>query len=261
MFIYLSMIWIIYLFIFITGTAFGSFFNVCIWRIPRQQSIVSPSSHCPQCGTNIKPWHNIPLLSYLLLKGKCRYCGSKIKFNYLIVELLTPIVWVLLFWRFGNSFSLVFFKYLLFFSVGIIIFFIDLYHQLIPDILSIPLLLAGLAFALFPDSDISFWKSFAGAAAGFAFFYILALAVSYSLNKEALGGGDIKFIATTGAFVGTYGVLFTIFIASAIAIAVVFSTGKDRSKEIPFGPFLISGAFIHVMLGDWLIGTYLHLFY
>jgi leader peptidase (prepilin peptidase) / N-methyltransferase len=252
---------LIYFFIFITGAAFGSFFNVCIWRLPRKLSLITPRSQCPQCHAYIKSYHNIPIISYILLQGKCKYCGEKMELNYFLVELITPLIWLLLFWRFGNEFNIVFAKYLVFFSFSIIIFFIDLHHQIIPDKLSLPLLIIGLAFALAKSSDINIFPALAGAGAGFLFFYLLALAVSHSLNREAMGGGDIKFIATIGAFLGVYGVLFTIFIAAAIALSIVIISGKDRSREIPFGPFLITGAFIHTLFGDWLLGSYLNLFY
>ncbi len=225
------------------------------------QSIVTPRSKCPHCHQFIKPWHNIPVFSFLMLRGKCHYCGNSIKINYLLVELITPVVWMLLFWRFGNSFNWVFAKYIMFFSIGIIIFFIDLYNQIIPDRLSLPLFVTGLALSLIPQTDITILQALAGAAIGFSFFYLLALAVSHSLKKEALGGGDIKFIAAVGAFLGIYGVLFTIFISAAIALMVVLISGRDRSKEIPFGPFLIIGALIHTLAGDWMTGTYLRLFY
>lgn len=181
--------------------------------------------------------------------------------NYFIVELITPVVWMLIFWHAHHEFNIIFLKYIILFSAGIIIFFIDLYHKIIPDVINLPLLIIGLIIALFPQTDISFWKALTGAAAGFFFFYLLAMAVSYSLKKEALGGGDIKFIATIGSFLGVYGTLFTIFISAAIAIVVVLISGRDRSQEIPYGPFLILGAFIHVLFGNWLLSSYLHLFY
>jgi len=251
----------IYLFIFILGAAFGSFFNVCIWRIPLHQSIISPGSRCPDCLNNIKPWHNIPILSYLLLKGKCAYCGKKIKMNYMLVELITPIVWIMLFWRFGSTFNWVFAKYLIFYSFGLMIFFIDLYHKIIPDVLSLPLLLIGLGISFIKLVDLPILSALIGAATGFIFFYLLALAVSHSLNKEALGGGDIKFIAAIGAFIGIKGVLFTIFISAAIALLVVILSGKDKSSEIPYGPFLILGAFIYTIAGNYMLYFYLSFFY
>ncbi|MCF7911891.1 MAG: prepilin peptidase [Candidatus Cloacimonetes bacterium] len=252
---------IIYLFIFITGAAFGSFFNVCIWRIPLHQSIVSPRSKCPHCQQNIKPWHNIPIFSYIFLHGKCAYCGTKIKMNYLLVELLTPIIWMLLFWRFHNRFSWIFAKYIILYSVGLIIFFIDLYHKIIPDLLSLPLIIIGLGLSCISQIDLPFLSALAGAATGFFFFYLLALAVSHSLKREALGGGDIKFIAAIGAFIGIKGVLFTIFSSAAIALTVVLILKGEKSREIPYGPFLILGAFIHTIIGDWLLFIYFSLFF
>jgi len=252
---------LIYLFIFITGAAFGSFFNVCIWRIPRKESIVLPSSHCPQCGNKIKPWHNIPIFSYLFLKGKCHYCGKPISAQYMLVEIITPIVWMLLFWRFGMDSLWVWGKYVLLYSTGIIIFFIDLKHQIIPDRLSIPLIVIGLGISFIPQLDLGVLQALGGAVGGFGFLYLLALAVSYSLSKESLGGGDIKYITALGMFLGFRGILFTIFMSATIALISVFVLKKDRSNAIPFGPFLVIGAFIYTMLGDWMLYSYLHLFY
>jgi len=179
----------------------------------------------------------------------------------MLVELITPLVWMLLFWRFGNRFNWVFAKYLIFYSIGIIIFFIDLYHKIIPDLLSLPLIVIGLGLSFINQVDLTFLNAITGAATGFVFFYLLALAVSHSLNREALGGGDIKFIAAIGAFIGIKGVLFTIFISAAIAITVVLILKGDKSREVPYGPFLILGAFIHTIVGNWLLFFYLSLFY
>jgi len=179
----------------------------------------------------------------------------------MLVELITPLVWMLLFWRFHNRFNWVFAKYLIFYSFGIIIFFIDLYHKIIPDLLSLPLLVIGIGLSFVNQVDLPFISSITGAATGFAFFYLLALAVSYSLNKEALGGGDIKFIAAIGAFIGIKGVLFTIFSSAAIALTVVLILKGDKSREVPYGPFLILGAFIHTIIGNWLLIFYFSLFY
>ncbi|MCF7920444.1 MAG: prepilin peptidase [Candidatus Cloacimonetes bacterium] len=276
---------LIYLLIILTGAAFGSFFNVCIWRIPRKESIILPASHCPNCHQAIKPWHNIPVISFIFLKGKCRYCGNPINSQYLIVELLTPLVWLLLFWRFVQpgiseframnsgliellpflryifSYCLIWLKYVILYSSGIIIFFIDLKHNIIPDRISLPLIVLGLGIAVFPQSDISILKALGGAAAGFSFLYLLALAVSYSIGKESLGGGDIKYITALGMFLGIQGVLFTIFSSATIALIMVGILRKDRSSGVPFGPFLVIGAFIYTMLGNWMLSSYLDLFY
>jgi len=181
--------------------------------------------------------------------------------NYILVELITPIVWIMLFWRFGSTFNWVFAKYLIFYSIGLMIFFIDLYHKIIPDVLSLPLLLIGLGISFIKLVDLPILSALIGAATGFIFFYLLALAVSHSLKKEALGGGDIKFIAAIGAFIGIKGVLFTIFISAAIALLVVILSRKDKSSEVPYGPFLILGAFIYTIAGNYMLYFYLNLFY
>jgi leader peptidase (prepilin peptidase)/N-methyltransferase len=252
---------LIYFFIFITGAAFGSFFNVCIWRIPRRESIILPASHCPHCNQHIKPWHNIPILSYLFLRGKCHYCGKPINIQYLLLEIITPLVWLLLFWRFSTLSILIWLKYLILYSTGIMIFFIDLKHKIIPDRLSLPLIMLGLGISFIPQMDINILQALGGAAGGFAFLFLLALAVSHSLGKETLGGGDIKFVTALGMFLGFQGILFTIFLSATIALIAAFIFKKDRSSEIPYGPFLVMGAIIHTLLGNWILSSYLHLFY
>jgi leader peptidase (prepilin peptidase)/N-methyltransferase len=179
----------------------------------------------------------------------------------MLVEIITPIVWMLLFWRFGMESLWVWGKYVLLYSTGIIIFFIDLKHQIIPDRISIPLIVIGLGISFIPQLDLGTLQALGGAVGGFGFLYLLALAVSYSLSKESLGGGDIKYITALGMFLGFRGILFTIFMSATIALISVFVFKKDRSNAIPFGPFLVLGAFIHTMLGDWMLYSYLHLFY
>lgn len=252
---------LIYFFIFLVGTAFGSFFNVCIWRLPRKESIVITPSHCPSCNHKIKPWHNVPILSYVMLGGKCRYCKAKIDIQYLLVEIITPAVWMLLFWKFGTESLYVWAKYVLLYSIGIIIFFIDMKHQIIPDRISLPLIVIGFVISCFPVFDIDVLEALGGAVGGFGFLYLLALGVSHSLGKESLGGGDIKLVTALGMFLGFRGVLFTIFISAAIALASMIVFKKDRSKAVPFGPFLVLGAFIHTFFGNMILASYLKLFY
>ncbi|MBC8527541.1 MAG: prepilin peptidase [Candidatus Cloacimonetes bacterium] len=251
---------IIYLFIFILGAIFSSFFNVCIYRIPKKESIIFPASYCPNCGKKISPLHNVPILSYIFLKGRCKECGEHINWHYIFVEILTPILFIILFLRFGNSFSFTFGKYILFFSVGLIIFFIDLFHKIIPNILSIPLIPIGILLSFSSLNDVSFQSSLAGAIFGFVVFLLIGFFYKLITKRESLGGGDIKLIAAIGSFIGLYGIIFTIFISSFIAILVLFIVKHNRRKEFPFGPFLIIGSFVYVIIGKYLINWYLLMF-
>jgi leader peptidase (prepilin peptidase) / N-methyltransferase len=246
------------IFIFIIGAAFGSFFNVCIYRIPIKESIIFPNSHCPSCNYKIKPWHNIPIFSYLLLKGRCSNCSAKIHWHYFLVELITPIAFVSVFLIYG--FSLVTIKYILFSSFGIIIIFIDSFHKIIPDKLSLPLLLIGLLFSFYQGIDISWKSAFIGSGTGFIFFLVIAYLFQLITKRESLGGGDIKLIAAIGSFTGLSGVAFTIFFSSFLALIILIPLGHDRQKEFPFGPFLIMGAFTYIFFGNKLFSLYLNLF-
>ena len=136
-------------FVIVLGAIFGSFFNVCIYRIPNHLSIMWPASHCPICNTPLKPWNNIPILSYLFQRGKCTYCSAKIHWHYVLVEMITPIVFFLVFYKSNFMFTLFFAKYIIFFPIAIILFFIDLFHKILPDILTIPLIFIGFIFTFF----------------------------------------------------------------------------------------------------------------
>lgn len=249
-----------YLLIFIFGAVFGSFFNVCISRIPNKKSVVFPDSSCPTCNTKIKPYHNIPIISYVLLKGKCAYCGSKINIYYFLVELITPVLFIILFVNQDTQISLVFFKYVIFISFGLIIFFIDLYHYIIPDKLSLPLIVIGLFFSFLPNTDIGWIPATIGALSGFFVFLFTAFFFQKVTKKDSLGGGDIKLIVAIGAFLGVWGTLFTVLFSSLIALVILLILKHDRKEPFPFGPFLIAGAFVYILAGDTLIGLYLRLY-
>ena len=245
-------------FLFIIGAVFGSFFNVCIYRIPLKESIVFTSSHCPSCDTKIKPWHNIPIISYLLLKGKCNNCGAKIHWHYFLVELITPIVFVAIFLVYG--FSLLTIKYIIFASFGIIVFFIDLFHKIIPDKLSLPLLIIGLVISFQPNLDINWVSAFLGSGIGFVFFLGTAFFFQLITKREGLGGGDIKIIAAIGAFTGLLGTIFTIIFSSFLALIVLIPLGHEKQKQFPFGPFLILGSISYILFGNELFLLYLNIF-
>ena len=249
-----------YILIFLFGAVFGSFFNVCIYRIPKKKSIVFPDSSCPFCKTHIKPYHNIPIISYIFLKGKCAYCGAKIALHYFLVELLTPLLLILLFVSQNGQFSMVFFKYAIFISFGLIIFFIDLYHSIIPDKLSFPLIVIGLIFSILPNTDVSWISAVMGSLSGFILFFGTAFIFQKTTGKDGLGGGDIKLIAAIGAFLGVWGTLFTVLFSSFIALVILIILRHDNKKPFPFGPFLIIGALTYILAGDTLIGLYLSLY-
>jgi leader peptidase (prepilin peptidase)/N-methyltransferase len=267
---------IIYIFTFFLGLIIGSFLNVCIYRIPRGLSIIIPSSRCPSCNTPIRPWDNIPIVSYLLLGGKCRSCKARISFRYPFVEFLNGVLYVEVLWKFGIGWHTLI--YLVFFSSLIVITFIDLDFQIIPDRITLPGIPIGLASSLmsmskwFPNtiflidpflrsSSLGIKNSLLGAFAGFGLFYIVAFSGSALFKKEALGGGDIKMMAMVGALTGWKGVLSTTFFGSLtgtiVGIFLMLLKGKKKDTKIPFGPFLALGAAITIFFGQEILSWYI----
>jgi leader peptidase (prepilin peptidase)/N-methyltransferase len=236
----------------------GSFLNVCIHRLPKEESIVKPGSHCPKCKTPIRFYDNIPLISYLLLGGKCRYCSASISLQYPLVEGITALGSLLLFIKFGPSLNYLF--YFLFIAALIVITVIDLYHQIIPDVVSLPGIVIGLLGSLV-ISQVTFWTSLIGIIAGGGSLFLVATAYQWLFKREGMGGGDVKLLAMIGAFLGWKAVILTIllssFIGSIVGIAVILIKGKDFKYAIPFGPFLSLGAAISLFCGDELIRWYL----
>ncbi len=235
------------------GLIIGSFLNVCIYRIPLNKSIVWPASFCPKCGKHIKFYDNIPVLSYILLWGKCRHCKEPISCQYPIVELLSGLLTVLFVWRWGltawSGVLLVAVYSLIILSV------IDLELMIIPDRFSLGLIVLGLAFSwLNPNFDGSGWSHFlqslSGAAVGFFGTLAVALLGYVMFKKEAMGGGDVKLMGGIGAFVGWEGVITTIVFASALGLVysvfLMIFKGKGKGDAIPFGPFLSAGALINL---------------
>jgi len=247
--------------IFIGGAILGSFFNVCIYRLPRNESIITPYSHCPNCKTRIKIWENIPLISYLILKGKCRYCGTKIPLSYLIVEILTPLLFLSLWHVFGESIDFVI--NLLFISILIIITVIDLKHQLILDVLTYPMILIGLLINYFNKVFINALIS--GLIGGGIILLIIKIG-SHLFKKEAMGGGDFKLALGIGLFLANWKyTLVSLFLASLIGslVGIVFILlGKKKFGEyIPFGPYLSSGAVITLFWGKNILDWYFKISY
>ncbi len=250
-----------YIIVFIFGSVIGSFLNVCIYRMPRDKSIVVPLSYCPVCNTPIKAWDNIPILSYIILGGKCRACKAGISFRYPLVELLNALLYVALIWRFGIGWHTLF--YFAFVSALMVITFIDLEFQIIPDSITLPGILVGLIAGslVLPDpflrwSLLGYKASVLGAVSGFGLFYIVAV-----LSKGGMGGGDIKMMAMVGAMTGWKSVLLTTFIGSLlgsiIGVSLMVFKGKSRKTKIPFGPFLAAGTVITLFYGQEILSWYL----
>ena len=231
------------IFIFFLGTIVGSFLNVCIYRLPEKKSIISPGSHCPHCHTPIKWYDNIPLLSFIFLKGRCRYCQKPISWQYPLVEFITGFFTFLIYYCYG--FSATGIIYLFFIYALIVISFIDLKWQIIPDVISIPGIFCGL-LASFLLPYLSFKEALYGALLGGGILFIVAYGYYLIKKKEGMGGGDVKLLAMIGAFLGWKAVPFVLFSASItgsmIGIFWILFYGKDRNFPIPFAPFLALSA-------------------
>lgn len=238
---------------FLVGAAIGSFLNVVIHRLPENQSIVTPGSHCPRCGNSIKFYNNIPIISYLLLLGKCSNCSERISLRYPFVELITALLSLGLFWRWGLTGAYVVF--FVFSAAMVAVFFIDLDHLIIPDSISlngIPIGLAASITGVIPWMD---WRlSVIGFFVGGAILYVPALIYERIRGVEGLGAGDVKLLAMMGTFIGPMGVFFVLFWSSLVGAFVGLSSiiiGRSgTATPIPFGPFLTSAGIVYIFLGD-----------
>ena len=239
---------------FFLGLVVGSFLNVVVFRLPQGKSLAWPGSQCTHCKSRIRWWDNLPLLSYLLLRGKCRSCGKGISARYPVIEFLTAILFLAVEMQLGWGLHLILRDWI-FISLLVAITFIDLEHRIIPDYLSLGGLILGLATCQL-NPDLGWVKSFIGASAGFSIFYSLAWIYCRVSGRMGLGGGDIKLLAMIGAFLGPMGVFVTISISSIFGSLVGILWGcVSGQKEImklslPYGPFLVVGALFYFLLGD-----------
>jgi len=240
----------------VIGLFIGSFLNVCIHRIPRGESIVFPSSSCPGCGARIRPWDNVPILSYLILWGKCRSCKGKISIRYPLVEALSALLALAMLYRFGLNAS--FAVYYVWTCALLVITFIDLDHQIIPDSLSIGGIVAGLALVWW--MPVSYLDALIGLGLGAGLLIAVIYGYFFLTGKHGMGGGDVKLLGMIGVFTGWQGVLFTIFtgslVGSLVGIPWALLQRKNMQTAIPFGPFLALGAFIYVLFGEPIIAWY-----
>lgn len=244
------------LIVLMLGLAVGSFLNVCIYRMPRDLSLVHPGSCCPACGHKIRWYDNIPVLGYVFLRGKCRDCGARISPRYAAVELLNAALWIFLLEFFGSGLMFVFSALL--FSILLGVIFTDLETGLIPDEFSLGGLAAGLLFAvLVPQAfHAADWKaslvfSGAGALTGAALLYGTGLIGQLVFRKESMGLGDVKLLAALGAFTGVPDILFIFFIAPVLALpAALYDRYVRREETIPFGPYLAAAGALVFLWGD-----------
>lgn len=248
------------IFAFLFGSLVGSFLNVCIHRLPREESIVFPSSHCPACQAPIRPWDNIPILSFLLLRGRCRACGSPIAWRYPLVEGLTAFLFAATVSRFGVTPLAA--TLLVFVAALTVITFIDIDHQIIPNIITLPGIPLGLLVGLVLGEP-PLLDRIIGALAGAGFLYLVLFYGSAFYGQDAMGEGDLNLIAMVGAFLGWRGVVVTILVGclsgSAIGLALIGLGRLSRREHIPFGPFLGLGALVALFFGDRLVALYLAL--
>jgi len=266
---------------FLFGLIVGSFLNVCIVRLPHGNSIATPPSHCPRCKEPIRFYDNIPLVSFLILRGKCRHCSEPISWRYPLVELMNGLFYVLIvqeFWLSGEALLV-----MILCSSLIVITFIDYDHQIIPDVISLPGMVVGLALAPFFMSSLAdplpfhlgrllphagpwltgFLNSLIGLLAGGGPLFAIGWLWEKLRKIEAMGGGDIKLMGMVGAFIGWKGALLTIMLGaltgSVVGIALIVFRKHEMEKVIPFGPFLAVGAVAAIFAGNDILSWYLGL--
>lgn len=250
-----------YIIIFILGITIGSFLNVCIWRIPREESIAFPPSHCPACSTPLRWYDLVPVFSYILLKGKCRYCGEKISPQYPIIELLNGIIYVIAFYFLRLSAEFVFLCIIS--SILLVISVIDYYHQIIPDslvaVIFIAAVLYKVALKYTYNIPLNLVDSIIGLFGAGLLFILIAV-----VSNGGMGGGDIKLIAALGFILGwqqtILSILLSFVIGAIISIFLLLSKTKGRKDAIPFGPFINIAFGITLLWGDKLIDWYLKIF-
>ncbi len=266
------------IFVFLFGLVIGSFLNVCIVRIPEDKSIVSPASACTKCGAPVRPYDNIPVVSYLLLRGKCRSCKAPISWMYPVVELLNGLLFLACYLEFGLTAEAL--KWAIFSSLLIVLVFTDLRERILPDVVNftglgmalllslftrpadnVALFLANRMFAFPPPVPaLSLADSLLGAAAGGGFLWLVSEAYFRLRGREGMGLGDVKMMLMAGAFLGVERTLLTIFagslLGSVLGVAFILARRKDSDYELPFGTFLGMAALLMVFFGTPLLSWY-----
>jgi leader peptidase (prepilin peptidase) / N-methyltransferase len=258
--------WALSAFIFVAGLCIGSFLNVCIWRIPRDESIVWPGSHCPACNHAIAPWDNLPLLSWLVLNGRCRHCKAPISPRYFLVELLTGALFTALWLVHGWSLQTP--VYFLFAGALILGTFVDFDHLILPDRVTLGGMAAGLVLSTaFPALQgqtarlPALLHSLGALALGYGILWLVATLGRLVLKREAMGMGDVKLLGAIGACLGWQAVLFTVFVSSlsgtVFGLAFIAAGRKELQSKIPYGPHIALAAVLWMLCGPACIDLYL----
>ena len=245
--------------IILLGLIIGSFLNVCIYRIAREESISFPPSHCTSCGYNLKPKDLIPVFSYIFLKGRCRNCKEKISIQYPLVEVLNACLYIMIYLKFG--FTLDFFKFCLFASLLIVIGFIDFKTKYVYNSTVIFGVVSGIVFnmLIWIETKAIPWNYIVGAFIGFGVIYLIVILT------HGMGEGDIDIALICGLFLGIKGIIITLFIAivlgGIVSAVILILKFKDKKSEIAFGPYLAIGGVIACLYGNSLLEMYLKLFF
>ena len=241
----------------VLGLSVGSFLNVCVGRLPRGESLVRPRSRCPKCGAAIAWFDNVPVFSWVALRGRCRSCREPISWTYPALELTTAAIWVGIAVVYGPTWHAL--QGAILFSLLLAIALIDGQHYLIPDALSLGGLGAGLALSLLPGAPTPL-VSVIGAALGFGVLLVVGVLGEWAFRKPAMGGGDMKMMAMVGAFLGPAGAMLTIFIGAVVGTVVFGPVSLKTKKDVPFGVFLALGAVIAFLFGDSIVEGYRTMF-
>ena len=250
---------IIIIWVGLFGLAVGSFLNVVIHRLPRHVPFATGRSACPHCGAKLRWFHNIPIFSFLILRGRCAFCKGNISYRYPAVEFINALFYVYFYWQFGLSLNFVVFVFLS--SALLTIFFIDLDFQIIPDFITLPGILVGLVVSLLPGG-IGIVNAVIGLLVGGGSLYLIATLGDWLFKKESMGGGDIKMAAMLGAFLGWQKIALILISSAVIGLVVslvimMFSVHVRKTRVVPFGPFLAAAAILSIVYGDRLIRFYL----
>ncbi len=246
----------LYTLAFILGSIWGSFCNVCIYRLPLEINVIKGRSFCPSCKNQIKWFDNIPFFSFIILKGKCRNCNSKINLQYFIVEFISALSFLFIYYLYGISITTLLLITLSIFFI--IIFFIDLKHFIIPNELTFPLMFIGFVKSFDPNLNQSLFPNYINSLIGGLFGYSIIWSIIFFYKnlrkKEGMGLGDAKLFAVIGFWFGWFSIPFTIFISSLVAliysIPSLIKKTRDMSTQIPFGPFIIIGCLIYVTFAN-----------